>query len=1076
MDIADKELVAEFVVESQEGLANVEAQMLSIEAQGANVDTDLVNSVFRTMHSIKGAAGFLGLDRIGTLAHGLEEILNNLRNREMIPTTELISTILRASDFMKGLIDEVEKSNEADVAPFVAELQRFRPGVVAVPEEPVVPISTGATDGRKVQSMGSPVVSPTAPDASVPTRVSVPEEGDPSAALSSAAINVPLSDTVREFLIECDENLDQMDRDLMQLEQDPNANQLVRNIFRTMHTIKGGAGFLGLAELEHLAHVAEDLLGKVRSGERTFNRTICNALLATSDKCREGLAMVESTGNTSALSPDVVIEMLWQADQAGIETVATPSSDTVEAPSAPVKGAAPETRASAPVASHKPGALAAQPTKPVAAAETPGATSASTTNSGDRSNVPAGESTIRVDVELLDKLMTRVGELVLARNQILQYTSKQKDSNFASTAQRLNLITTELQESVMKTRMQPIGNVWSKFPRVVRDLSAQLGKQVRIEMEGKETELDKTIIESIKDPLTHLVRNSVDHGVEAPEVRLAAGKLAEGCLTLRAYHEGGQVNIEISDDGAGLNFERIRKKAVERGLVTPEAAARMSEREASNLILLPGFSTAEKVTPVSGRGVGMDVVKTNIERIGGTLDLQSRMGEGTTVKIKIPLTLAIIPALVVTCGGDRYAIPQVSLLELVRLEGEHARKRIENIHGAPVYRLRGQLLPLVYLREVLNSTSTNGESPAAGHATAPSGALNLDFVVAKGKHLAWKTRLRNYLKGDESLTFDEAVSFRSCALGKWLYSEGMRDYGHFAAVQRLEKLHSEMHNAVGSVIQLREKGDVAKAETGLQAVDELSGEVVKLLNELEHSVVGTKATNIVVLRAEDRQFGLVVDSINDTEEIVVKPLSKQLKGIAAYAGATIMGDGKVALILDVMGAAQKAHVVAEHRDRAITDTEKASNDDTKNRQTMLLLAVGDRQIAMPISLVARLEEIPRENIEKSAHHEVVQYRGHIMPLVRLADVLGIPSNDDPTQPLQIVVYSEGEHSLGFVVDRVADITDAEITVTRESVCEELLASAVIQQRVTDLLNLPKIIRRVAPKLFDLRKGDHHLAV
>lgn len=951
MDIADKELVAEFVIESQEGLANVEAQMLSIEAAGADVDTDLVNSVFRTMHSIKGAAGFLGLDRIGTLAHSLEEILNNLRNREMIPTTELISTILRAADFMTKLIDAVETSNDADVAPFVNELQQFRPGVT--PPCAVVPaeestMETVAIDNA-VQSNDTSATA-TSVDANAESATTItPLEASSDVAASSAAVNVQLSDAVREFLIECYENLDQMDRDLMQLEQDPSANQLVRNIFRTIHTIKGGAGFLGLAELEHLAHVAEDLLGKVRSGERTFNRTMCNALLATIDKCREGLAMVESTGNTSALCPDAVIEMLWQADKAETETATTPSTEPAQATKSSPKPVATQVRESAVVSTPKPVAPTTQPTKPIGATETSSAASTSAANNSDKSNLSAGESTIRVDVELLDKLMTRVGELVLARNQILQYTSKQEDSNFTSTAQRLNLITTELQESVMKTRMQPIGNVWSKFPRVVRDLSTQLGKQVRIEMEGKETELDKTIIESIKDPLTHLVRNSVDHGIESAEARVAAGKPAEGCLTLRAYHEGGQVNIEICDDGAGLNFERIRKKAIERGLVTPEAAARMSERDACQMILLPGFSTAEKVTAVSGRGVGMDVVKTNIERIGGTLDLQSRMGEGTTVKIKIPLTLAIIPALVVTCGGDRYAIPQVSLLELVRLEGEQARKKIENIHGAPVYRLRGQLLPIVYLRD----------------------------------------------------------------------------------------------------------------ELGLK-----SAENVKNANVL----------NIVVLRAEDRQFGLVVDSINDTEEIVVKPLSKQLKGIPAYAGATIMGDGKVALIIDVLGAAQRAHVVTEHRDRGISDMAEISSDESTNRQSMLLLAIGDRQVAMPISLVARLEEIARENVEKSDHHEVIQYRGQIMPLVRLADVLGIPSQEDATQPLQIVVYSDGKHSLGFVVDRVADITDAEITVMHESDCEDFLASAVIQQRVTDLLNLPTIIRRVAPKFFGPQAGEHHLAV
>ncbi|MEL6189858.1 MAG: chemotaxis protein CheA, partial [Myxococcota bacterium] len=294
------------------------------------------------------------------------------------------------------------------------------------------------------------------------------------------------------------------------------------------------------------------------------------------------------------------------------------------------------------------------------------------------------DSSIRVDVGLLDKLMNLVGELVLARNQVLQHTSQNQDATLNATSQRLNLITTELQEGVMKTRMQPIGNVWSKFPRVVRDLGVACGKTVGIQMEGKGTELDKTIIEAIKDPLTHIVRNAVDHGLESPEDRVAIGKPKEGLLKLRAYHEGGQVNIEISDDGKGIDPEKLLDKAITKSLITSEQAARMNEREILNLIFAPGFSTAEKVTNVSGRGVGMDVVRSNIEKIGGTVDIQSQVGRGTTLKIKIPLTLAIIPALVVTCGDERFALPQVNLLELVRLEGQQARAGIEHVHGVPV--------------------------------------------------------------------------------------------------------------------------------------------------------------------------------------------------------------------------------------------------------------------------------------------------------------------------------------------------------------------------------------------------------
>jgi len=559
-------------------------------------------------------------------------------------------------------------------------------------------------------------------------------------------------------------------------------------------------------------------------------------------------------------------------------------------------------------------------------------------------------------VGLLDELMNLVGELVLARNQVLQFTSKQEDRTFIGTSQRLDLITTELQEGIMQTRMQPIGNVWNKFPRVVRDLAAAHGKKVRIEMEGKETELDKTIIEAIKDPLTHLVRNSVDHGIESPEERIAAGKPEEGLLILRAFHEGGQVNIEISEDGAGIDPEKIKQKALEKGLIAREQAARMGDREAVNLIFAPGLSTAERVTKISGRGVGMDVVKTNIEKIGGTVDIQSRLGEGTTFKIKIPLTLAIIPALIVNSGGDRYAIPQVSLLELVRLEGGQARSGIEMIHGAPVYRLRGSLLPLVY--------------------------LNRELEIE-----------------------DELV--------------GPASNG---------------------------EGEVAEAEEAV--VGAASNGQVEVIN-------------IVVLQADERQFGLIVDGINDTEEIVVKPLGKQIKGISAFAGATIMGDGRVALILDILGLAQRASVVSEVRDRTLVDQDARTQEDQAKRQAMLVFGMGDgHRLAMPLSMVERLEKFPRSAVERAGNQEAVQYRNQIMPLIRLSAFVGVsgPEPSAADEHINVVVYSDNGQDVGLVVDSILDIVEETVTVkSTKASSNGILGSAVIQGQVTDLLDVESIV-------------------
>lgn len=918
MEIVDAELIAEFAIESQEGLANIEQQMLAIEADGADINVDLVNAVFRTMHSIKGTAGFLGLDRIGSLAHGLEEVLNRMRNREIVPSSELVTTVLHAADFMKGLIDAVETSNEADISAHVANLQQFRLCTDA---------ETNASD----------------------TVITAEENAAAPQTASSK------SEAAREFIIECYENLELMDCDLLTLEQNPKADNLLRSVFRTMHTIKGGAGFLGLGVLAKLGHAAENLLGKLRDGQLQLNSSIVGVLLATVEKCRAGLRLLETTGSDVGLDCAAIIERLQAAEQGeesktrfGDVLIAQGSAKPEDIQEAlkqqangdPLRlgeilveqGAITNDEVRAAIKTLKPNA-------PAAANSTANAVT-SDAGAADKNPVSATDSTIRVDVALLDKLMTRVGELVLARNQILQHTNRLEDAEFVSTAQRLNLITTELQEGVMKTRMQPIGNVWAKFPRVVRDLSSQLGKQVRIEMEGKETELDKTIVEAIKDPLTHLVRNSVDHGIESPEKRKAAGKSEEGCLLLRAYHEGGQVNIEITDDGAGLNLERIRKKAVEKTLVTAEQAARMSDRDAAQLILLPGFSTAEQVTSVSGRGVGMDVVKTNIEKIGGTLDLHSKPGQGTTVKIKIPLTLAIIPALIVTTGDDRYAIPQVSLLELVRLEGEEVQQKIEYVHGAPVYRLRGKLLPLVNLSERLGVSSQS-------------------------------------------------------ALG--------------------------------------------------------------------HSETGDRVVNIVVLRANDRQYGLVVDKVNDTEEIVVKPLSRQLKCLGEYAGTTIMGDGTVALILDVMGLALASGLAAEAREQSHASTCKDEAQTGQNTQTLLVVDLGDtRRFALPTSMVARLEKVARSSIEYADGREVIQYRGDILPIIRLSAVFGVPNQEaNNPEELQIVVYAEQDHHCGFVVNRILDIVETELRLqTKNSANENLLGTTVIQQHVTDVLNLRNLARHL----------------
>jgi two-component system, chemotaxis family, sensor kinase CheA len=545
---------------------------------------------------------------------------------------------------------------------------------------------------------------------------------------------------------------------------------------------------------------------------------------------------------------------------------------------------------------------------------------------------PVTEGSVRVDVGLLDRLMNLVGELVLARNCIVQHSTGTDDPALHRMAQRLNVIASELQEGVMRTRMQPIGMLWNKLPRIARDLAQACGKQVRLVLDGGDTELDRTVIEAIKDPLTHLVRNALDHGIEKPDQRRAARKPEEGLLALRAAHKSGQVHIDITDDGAGLDFERITQKALARGLISATEAERLTEQETINLLFLPGFSTAEKVSSLSGRGVGLDVVRTNIERIGGTVDIQSTPGQGTCVKIKLPLTLAIVQALIVGAGGERFAIPQASLQELLRVKGTGDGPRIEWIGDTAVCRLRGTLLPLVDLAAELR------------------------------------------LPADTAWSDDAAV-------------------------------------------------------------------------------------NIVVLNADDRRFGLVVDSVHDTQEIVVKPLGRLVQGIPVLAGATILGDGNVVLILDVLGLAQRAGVVTQLGQPSPTATALApAQTDSRSRTFLICEVSSGRRVALPLEQVARLEEVAASTVERAGNGEVVQCRGRILPLVRLEELLMERSElIQARDSLPVVVYSDAGRSIGLVVERILDIVETEIEVQCASLGAGGVGSAVIGGQVTDLLDLWRLI-------------------
>ncbi len=685
-----------------------------------------------------------------------------------------------------------------------------------------------------------------------------------------------MDDLVQEFLTETTENLNALDSDIVKLEQNPNDKELIGRIFRLVHTIKGTCGFLGLPRLEMVAHRSENIMGRYREGSLQVTPSSVSLILEAFDRIKEIVAGIAKTGSEPSGDDSALIAKL----------------DAVfEGKAAPVA------------------AKAVAPLQPVASAE---------------------EKSLRVNVDVLENLMTVVSELVLTRNQILQILRTQQDSPFTAPLQRLNHVVSELQEGVMQTRMQPIGNAWSKLPRIIRDISVELGKKINLDMRGNETELDRQVLELIKDPLTHMVRNSADHGIEAPSDRVKAGKPEEGTVMLNAFHEGGHIIIEISDDGRGLNSDKIRKKALEKGVATEEQLKAMTDQQVQQFIFAAGFSTADKVTSVSGRGVGMDVVRTNIEKIGGTIEMKSVWTKGTTFTIKIPLTLAIVSALIVEAGSERYAIPQISVKELVCLS-DRGENKLEKINGTPVMRLRNRLLPLVALRKVLQQ-----EEPA----------------------------------GNES-----------------------------------------------------------------------------------------RSQQVIVVEVGANIFGIIVERIFDTEEIVVKPVSPVLKNIPIFSGNTILGDGRVIMILDPNGIANFVNssvgIDAENRNKR---EETRVVADSERKVPLLLFRAGEGSLrVVPLSLVSRLEEFDCKNIEISGGQKVVQYRSKLMPLV--------PFSADVKQKEQgsqsVLVFSDRERSMGLMVDEIVDIVEEriDIQVTSED-GSAILGSAIIQGKAVDVINVGHFVSTV----------------
>lgn len=806
------------------------------------------------------------------------------------------------------------------------------------------------------------------------------------------------------FIEESLEHLADIENDLLEIEENGADidEDLVNKVFRAAHSIKGGAGFMGLTVIQDLSHVTENVLGLIRSGKLIPTPEIINVLLQASDKLNtmiedvansndydieEHLIPLNAIFNGEALQPDAEQP---EPEASVTEEVAAPEApedtEQVTAPEVePVEAIEPEvvTPTPAPVVEKAP-----EPAPPPKTAKRPAVKKSAAKVKVDTS--------IRVHVSLLDSLMTLAGELVLSRNQLLQTIASDDVRNAESVGQRIDLITSELQEAIMLTRMQPIGNVFGKFPRVVRDLSSKLKKDIDLIIVGKDVELDKTIIESINDPLTHLVRNSVDHGIELPEERVKKGKPAKGTVTLQAYHAAGQVVIEIIDDGKGLDGEALGEAAISKGLMTAEQVQVMSDKEKINLILLPGFSTAKEVTDVSGRGVGMDVVKTNLDQLGGQVDLISEVGAGTTISIKLPLTLAIIPCQIIMTGGERYAIPQVNLEELLRIPASQVKDRVERVGNAEVVRLRGNLLPLIRLSDVLGIERTYYDS------------------TEKKYKKDRRERISDRRGKETPLNTD------------WNTENSIQD---------------------------ADNTPLSKPRSGE-----------------DRRYTASSALNIVVVSNGTLKYGLIVDKLQDSEEIVIKPLGKHLQACKGYAGATIMGDGRIALILDVTNIALMADLTSVGDTSRANEVALAAEElvrAQKDKQALLTFRSSEtEQFAVPLNQVERIEKIKRSDIEELGGKRVMQYRGGSLSLLTVDDVAmvqPIADHDD----LLVIVFNIANQIVGLLAIGPIDALQISVSIDDSTLKQPgIMGSTIIDGQTTMLIDIFEVVGALFPEWFE----------
>lgn len=877
-------LMEEFVGEAREHLATVEADFLAIEKSGGSPDAQVVNRVFRAVHTIKGGAGFLGLQKIGELAHRMETLLAIVRDGAMPLKNDAIEILLDGVDRLSGMFDRVASSNETEIGDLLDRLN----------------LQMDKDSDPKERSKLQETVN-----------VPVPGGREEFRFEAYNLHSIPAEHRLHMYVLSYDLNRFQESKGRSPL-------QLVDHL-STMGTIVDG--FLsceGMADLRQELP-SQPLVYRVLYGTALEADIISMAVeLETSQiEIVDGI----QTGGAKKMSPPDPIPP-------------RPSVESIE-----------------PVSSFEP--------VQEFAASTPSAK----VEPREEGVAPQSMDSVRIRLDILDHLMQLAGELVLVRNQQLMHVNR-ADPISRTIAQKLNIVTSDLQETIMRTRMQPIGTVFSRFSRIVRDLGKKLGKNIEIDMFGNDVELDKTILEALTDPLVHIIRNSCDHGIETPAVRRAQGKSDAGRIILNAYHQGGQMIVEIADDGKGVDAEAVKTKAIEKNLKTAEEIARMNPKEIQALIFLPGFSTAEALSDVSGRGVGMDVVKTSIERLGGVIDLNSEKGSGTRIILRLPLTLAIIPSLVVRSGKQRFAIPQISLEELVCLYGEDIATKIECAGSREVYRLRDILLPIVRLSRVL----------------------------------------------EESEPFDDQTKAR--------------------ITEQERALREELH---GKVLLDRAEGRLSDA-----------------------------TLSFAVLKVGGSRFGLVIDDVIGSEEIVVKPMHRAVKNLSIYAGATVLGDGEVALILDVQAIARHANVDLE--DNAQTARRTANPTDSVDKRNLFLFKSGpEEQFAVDMSVMRRVEQIRMDQVESSAGHDYIAIDGVSTQILRLDDHMPV-SPVLKEKEMFLLLPKSCRSPYGILVSRIIDIGEFASAVSHDTIRDPCVeGSTIIRDRMTLILSPDALHRRARPE-------------